>query len=167
MVEIVLGILCLTWKGDKPYSTRWLHLCYSLLVNPSLPCLPILPQIKFVTGLNKEYFLRVCFTLFSLSPLGPGSHSSEACWGVLDVDNWDRAGGKGLSQSPCWFWKWLESPLLPRGMSARHGTLHPLSLGIWLPVLGRCCSPSLQKEKTGPYFWELLAKLFWDRKSVV
>lgn len=45
-----------------------------------------------------------------------------------------------------------ESPLLPRGMSARHGTLHPLSLGIWLPVLGRCCSPSLQKEKQGLIF---------------
>lgn len=69
MFETVLGILCLTWKGDKPFSPRLLHFCYSLLVNPSLPCVlhfpkwNLLPE-EWINNCNDVSSFSVVFSLF-------------------------------------------------------------------------------------------------------
>lgn len=45
-----------------------------------------------------------------------------------------------------------ESPLLPRGMSARHGTLHPFKSGNLATCAWQVLLTLAAKGKTGPYF---------------
>lgn len=71
MFEIVLGTLCLTWKGEKPFCIRLLHFCYSLLVNLSLTCTlshVYSPKLNLLLDHNKQYILNIHFKLFSLLP---------------------------------------------------------------------------------------------------
>lgn len=63
MFEIVLGILCLSWKGDKPFSTGLSHFCYSLLVNPSLPCVSYFPKFNLLL----EEWINICNDVSSFS----------------------------------------------------------------------------------------------------
>lgn len=161
MAEIVLGILCLTWKGDKPFSVR----CYYIFVTHfcSTPVCPYFPKLSLLPALTRSVFSGFVLN-YSACHLWGQALTAVRLVGV----SWMWITGTELMAKDCLshpadsesdLRAGAENPLIPRGMSARHGTLHPLSLGLatcaWQVLLTLAA-----KGKTGPYFWELLVKLF-------
>lgn len=110
MFEIVLGILYLTWKGDKPFSTRLPHFCYSLLVNPSLPCVSYFPKFsllpeEWINNCNDVSSLGVVFSIFF--------SSSDICRNCLYSQRIARSEWTWSSRFLAGEWTIVELVMLP------------------------------------------------------
>lgn len=110
MFEIVLGILCPTWKGDKPFSTRLLHFCYSLLVKASLLCVSYFPKLNLLP----EEWVNNCSEVSSFSVVFSVSFSSsDICRNCLYSQR--IAGSEWTWSSRCLTGEWtiVELVILP------------------------------------------------------